>query len=69
MKIKPQFGLEVGISNGGHIRLGQDRSELCEQHVVLLSPYEAEMLISELTQLLDVKDQWWMDGLEQDEDE
>lgn len=68
MKIKPQFGLAVGISNGGHIRLAQGREETYEEQVILLSPSEAQQLAGELIRLIDIKDDWWS-SLESDEGE
>ena len=68
MKIKPQYGLAVGISIGGHIRLAQGREETYEEQVILLSPSEAQELVAELIQLLETKDDWWS-SLESEEDE
>jgi hypothetical protein len=57
MKIKPQFGLEVGVSNGGYLRIAQSRPFESAEDVVLLSPNEARLLIDELQAMSD--GDWW----------
>ena len=68
MKIKPQYGFEVGISVGGHIRLAQCRDETYGEQVILLSPREVQLLAAELRLLMKLKDHWWCDA-EQEGDE
>jgi hypothetical protein len=51
MKIKESYGLHIGVSNGGHIRLEQKR-EFDGDAVILLSAQEARLLISELRALI-----------------
>ena len=58
MKIKPQFGLDVGVSKGGYLRIAQSRPGEDGEDVVLLSPNEARLLIEEL-QVMSDGDWWW----------
>ena len=52
MKIKQGYGLEIGVSNGGHIRLEQQDSLGGDANVVLLTEHETRILIKELHRLL-----------------
>lgn len=65
-KVKPSYGIETGFSNGGHFRIAQHRSELCEEAVILLSLSEAEALYCALKTLVEDGD-WWSNYEEGDE--
>lgn len=51
MKINQGYGLEIGVSNGGHIRLEQ-KDDSYKPNVVLLTEHETRILIKELRRLL-----------------
>ena len=53
MKIKQGYGLQIGLSIGGHIRLEQqDYAGRDTPSVVLLTEHESRILIKELQRLL-----------------
>lgn len=58
MKIKPQYGLDVGFSNGGYVRLEQDNPNSVEDSIILLGPSEVIALHTALSKLLD--GDWWV---------
>lgn len=52
MKILNGYGLEIGVSNGGHIHLEQLDGIHQETQVILLNKHEAKILIAELRKLI-----------------
>lgn len=56
MKVKPQYGFEVGISVGGYLRIAQTIQPEGES-LILLSPNEMRLLIDALSDLSD--GDWW----------
>lgn len=63
MNIKPQYGLEVGISRGGYLRIAQTVPDT-EECVLLLSANEVRLLIEVLQAHAD--GDWWS-SFEKDE--
>ena len=57
MKIKPQFGLDIGVSKGGYLRIAQSRPYADGEDIVLLSPNEARLLIEQLQEMSG--GDWW----------
>lgn len=58
MKIKPSFGLDIGISDGGYVRLAQLDTVDYDEKVILLSMSEIKILRDELDSLI-ADDDWW----------
>lgn len=64
MKIKPSYGLDISVSIGGYVRLGQNDAHGRDEQVILLSLSEIKILRDELESLI-VDTEWW-DETEQD---
>ena len=56
VKVKPQYGFEVGISVGGYLRIAQTIDTEGES-LILLSPSEVQLLITALSEVSD--GDWW----------
>lgn len=56
VKVKPQYGFEVGISVGGYLRIAQTIDPEGES-LILLSPSEMHLLIDALSELSG--GDWW----------
>ena len=59
MKVKPSFGFEFCVTGGGYARLSQMDAHTGEEAIVLLSPSEIQILLSEMQALLDDVESWW----------
>lgn len=51
MEIIKGYGLKIGVSNGGHIRLEQDL-EMDGVQVILLNKHEAKIMLAEIRRML-----------------
>lgn len=61
MKLKQTHETEVYISKSGYITIRQPTDIFSGQEgqAVFLSPEQAEAVIVELTNLLDIREKWW----------
>jgi hypothetical protein len=59
LKLKNSYATEVYISNGGYLTIMQDDPGQDEQHHILLTPEQAELVFREMQELLKQKDDWW----------
>ena len=62
MKIKQQYATETYFSEGGYFCIRQETGD--DEPVVMLSPYQCELLAKELAKVAKQKG-WWVDVVEE----
>ncbi len=59
LKLKSAYATEVYISNGGYLTIKQEDPAQQEDHHIMLTPEQAELVLKEMLELIKSKDDWW----------